>query len=67
MDVIKQYLDESLEAARALIPSNDFELEQANNDGKLKKHRISPNHCFMPSNIVSNSPICIPHNINERH
>ena len=40
MDVIKQYFKESKESVCALIPTEVFEFDQADNDGKLKNYRI---------------------------
>jgi len=51
MDVIKQYLVQAVEEVKTLIPVSDFELEQANNDGKVKTHRISP---YQFSNALDN-------------
>ena len=51
MDVIKQYLVQAVEEVKTLIPVSDFELEQANNDGKVKTHRISP---YQFSNALNN-------------
>ena len=42
MDVIKQYFEESKESVRALIPTEVFEFDQADNDGKLKNYQITP-------------------------
>ena len=42
MDVIKQYFEESKESVCALIPTEVFEFDQADNDGKLKNYRITP-------------------------
>ena len=42
MDVIKQYFEESKESVRSLIPTEVFEFDQADNDGKLKNYQITP-------------------------